>query len=636
MLTDKQFEYANTIHSSGKDLLKLINDVLDLSKVEAGKLEVTLEPINLIQLSNTVEGSFKHIAKQKGVDLKVIIDEELPEYIISDSLRVQQIINNLLSNALKFTEKGQVTFRIHHPKTDDNLVGRGIVEKSICLSIKDTGIGIPKEKQAVIFEAFKQSDGTTSRKYGGTGLGLSISRELANLLGGEIYLVSEEDKGSIFTLVLPEEYNDFKATNKLEVITEKNRGDSFQAEDIIQTPPINDDRNSLDQTDKSLLIIEDDYNFSKTLYELAHEKGYKVLMAEDGLSGIELAKAYIPDAVLLDIGLPDMSGWQVIDQLQKDKDTKDIPVHVISGREESTSNGNKIVSYIKKPVSLDKLNEVFAGIKEITSKEFKRLLILDQNKEDNQSISGILGSKDIHVTCLDSGEEAYKAFENQIFDCIIMDLQLKDMMAIEFLKGLQNENMANIPVIIHTEKILTQEEELELQQYAQSIVIKGARSSQRLIAEANLFLHNIDTKIEHDKIKIIKSSQEKERSLNNKKILVVDDDMRNVFALSSLLEEKGMKVVIGKNGAEGIEKLKENPDVDLILMDIMMPVMDGYAAMSDIRNKLNLRDIPIIALTAKAMKDDRQKCIEAGANDYLTKPLDIEKLISLLRVWLYK
>lgn len=626
LITEKYLEYANTIHLSGQDLLKLINDVLDLSKVEAGKMEVNIEEINIEHLSEYVERSFKHIGLEKGVDLIIELDEGLPETINSDLSRLEQILKNLLSNAFKFTEEGQVIFNISKAKEKRD---------SICISIKDSGIGIPDEKQADIFDAFKQSDGTTSRKYGGTGLGLSISKELASLLKGEIYMESQEGKGSTFFVIIPEDYNDLENRTKVESIKEKNNDNTLEKKEIY----IEDDRDNIREGDKLVLIIEDDINFSKVLSEVARAKAYKALIAGDGSSGISLAKKYNPDAILLDIDLPDINGWQVIQELKKDKTSKNIPIHVISGVEKEDLVEGKIVSHIKKPVSLDKLNNMFADIEGENSKDLKKILVIVSILEENKNILKKLAGDDREVISIKSGREAIEILNKESFDCIILDLNLKDMSGIDLLRKLSQDNLLKIPVIIYTEDILNEDEEMDLLRYTESIIIKGTRSSQRLIAETNLFLHNIDSKIEDRRlpsIKSIKSIEEKGSSLKDKKILIIDDDMRNVFAISSLLEEKGIKVVVGKNGKEGIEKLKIEENIDLILMDIMMPVMDGYEAMRRIRNEIGLEDTPIIALTAKAMKGDKEKAIESGANDYLTKPVDVERLISLLRVWLYK
>ncbi len=643
-LSEKQLQFAQTIHSSGSDLLKLINDILDLSKVEAGKLEFVFEEWNIEELVQYVERSFRPIAVQKGLDFIVNIEEELPRNIVTDSLRVQQIINNLLSNAFKFTSQGTVTFTAGSSINQEDKALNVDRKEMLRITIADTGIGIPKDKQNIIFDAFKQYDGTTSRKYGGTGLGLSISKELAINLGGNIELQSEPDKGSTFTLYLP-------INHTIESPLENKHENKKESSKIYQVEPtkdlgveskilknVQDDRNDIQPKDKHIIIIEDDYNFSQILMNLAQEKGYKCILAESGNSGLELTKKYKPDAVLLDIGLPDMNGWKVIELLKMDADTKKIPVHVISGDalQNSIEDLDGIVSYLQKPVSLENLDRAFNKIASMSSKPFRRLLVVDENKEQIEEIIQFIGNKDIQIITSDNGTDALRVLKKEQIDCMILDLNLKDISGFELLKILRAENVDDLPIIIHTAKVLTPDDEIELRKYSESIIVKGSRSIERLIAEATLFLHDLDSKIEQTKIKAIKSEQEKEDSLKNKKILVVDDDMRNVFALSSVLEDKGMRVVVGRNGKEGIEKLNSYPDIDLILMDIMMPEMDGYTAMMEIRKNEKYRKIPIIALTAKAMKDDKQKCIEAGASDYLTKPLDTDKLTSLLRVWLYK
>jgi signal transduction histidine kinase/DNA-binding response OmpR family regulator len=653
-LNDKQLEFANTIHSSGEDLLKLINDILDLSKIEAGKIDVNFEEISLLKLSHYAERTFSAVANEKELDFKIEIEDGLPESIVSDLQRVQQIVNNLISNAMKFTSKGCVTMTFHAGKKPGSSNSQEDISSYIGISITDTGIGIPIHKQDIIFEAFKQSDGTTSRKYGGTGLGLSISKELAALLGGFICLESKVGEGSTFTLMLPYEKDKQKQLlrgNEKSLNTPEGLGNTFinigsTEGEVGKTSgnnekvncKINDDRGSIKVNDKSLLIIEDDKNFASILFELAHEKGYKCLIAQEGVDGINLAIKYKPDAILLDIGLPDISGWRVIEKLKQNKDTESISVHVISANDHynASEKMNSILGYLKKPASLESLELVFMKIQEDALKPLKRILIVDENKDEFGSISENLSKKGFEITILDSGIEAYNLLVSEVFDCLILDLSLKDMSGFELLTKLRNEGITSLQIIIHTENQLTEEDELELQKYTQSIIIKGIRSPDRLLSEVSLFLHDLDMKIDEMSIKTIKSEHEKKDILNNKKILIVDDDMRNIFALTSVLEEKGSDVVVARNGKEGIKKLDENQDIDLILMDIMMPEMDGYAAIGEIRKKERHKKTPIIAITAKAMKDDKQKCIDAGANEYLTKPIDIDKLISLLRVWLYK
>ncbi|MBU3144591.1 response regulator [Clostridium sp. CF012] len=643
-LSAKQLEFAKTIHSSGGDLLKLINDILDLSKVEAGKMEVNFEKIFFTELEGYVDSLFRPVAAQKGLYFKVEIQDGLPKNILSDMQRVQQILNNLLSNAIKFTSNGGITMSVHSIKEHGILNFQGKTEKFIGISITDTGIGVPHDKQALIFEAFKQSDGTTSRKYGGTGLGLSISKELAGLLGGSIHLVSEVEKGSTFTLILPYQAEKGKllavdiekGTNTWQV--EENIIENIiENNEVIETKNI-DDRRIINAFEKYILIIEDDKKFASILVELAHEKGYKCLIAENGLTGIDLAMKYKPDAILLDIGLPDISGWKVVEKLKGNSETKNITVHVISGGDHYNSKEkvNSVLGYLKKPVSVESLDVVFMEIQNSISKPLKKVLIVDENKADGGNIVKVLSEKGFQITLLDSGIEAYNILKTELFDCLIMDLKSKDISGFQLLAKLDKESIENLQIIIYTENELSWQDELELQKYAQSIIIKGTRSAERLVSEVSLFLHDLDSKIEEKKIKVIKTQHEKEDALNNKKILVVDDDMRNIFALTSVLEEKGIKVVVGRNGEEAIKKLYENLDIDLILMDIMMPDMDGYTAIRAIRKQEGFHKTPILAITAKAMKDDKQKCIDAGADDYLTKPIDMDKLISLLRVWLYK
>ena len=649
LLTDKQREYAKTIHSSGKNLLRLINDILDLSKVEAGKMDINFEKVDLVELAEDIKRLFSPIALQKNLDFKIEIEKGLPEEIISDRQRLQQIVNNLLSNAFKFTSNGSVTINICKPKESDikHFDVKGDINKLISIEVTDTGIGIAEEKQKLIFEAFKQVDGTISRKYGGTGLGLSISTELAHLLGGTIYLKSQERGGSTFTLVI---LNDDSNVIELVQLNKENDPDKNKSlyTSLEETnmsvhndiPPINEvNYEEIERVDeKLLLIIEDDEQFLSILSELANKKNYKVLAEKSGEEGIKLAAKYKPDAILLDIGLPDINGWRVVDKLKSMEDTKNIPIHVISGREDKDSyeKFENLVGYLKKPVNLEELYNLFNNIEENILKDFKKILIIDENKEQIEIIYDSLSQRGFQVTALESGLEAYNLLKIEQFDCMILDLKLKDMNGLELLNKLKDEKMIKFPILIHTENNITQEDEEKLNKYAESIIIKGKSSIKRLLDEASLFFHSVDLKIDNEKIKNIKSSHEKENSLINKKILIVDDDMRNVFSLTSALEEKGIKVIVGRNGEEGIQKLQENSDIDLIIMDVMMPEMDGYTAMKEIRKEKQFKSIPIIAITAKAMKDDRQKCIEAGADDYLTKPVDISKLISLLRVWLYK
>ena len=645
-LTEKQLEYSKTIHSSGKNLLRLIDDILDLSKVESGKIDIHFDQVNLAELAENTKSLFTPIILQKNIDFKIEIEDGLPEKIISDEQRLQQIINNLLSNAFKFTETGYVKMNICRPKEEDikNYKIEENVNKLISIEIIDTGIGIPADKQTLIFEAFKQVDGTISRKYGGTGLGLSISRELARLLGGNIYLKSEEGKGSKFTLVFLDNDNmEQVKLNKEEYSSiDKNYHDNLE-EKIISENDINEftkdeHYESKKEDEKLLLIIEDDEQFSTLLSELAYKKNYKVLIEKNSDEAIKLAVKYKPYAILLDIGLANNSGVRVVDKLQNLEYTKNIPIHIISWKEDKNSYDKmkNLVWHIKKPYNLEELYNLFDKIETSLSNDSKKLLIVDEDKSQSNMIYNNLNERGFKITTLESGLDAYKLLKDEQFDCMILDLNLKDMNGIDLVNKLKEENLVNFPILIYTEGNITQEEEDKLNKYTESIIIKGNNSIDRLLDEVSLFFHSVDSNIDNKNFKNIKFSEEKENLLNNKNILIVDDDMRNVFSLTSALEEKGMNVVVGRNGSEGIKKLYEKNNIDLILMDVMMPEMDGYTAMKEIRKEKQFDNIPIIAITAKSMKEDRQKCIEAGSNDYLTKPVDINKLISLLKVWLYK
>lgn len=645
-LTEKQLEYSKTIHSSGKNLLRLIDDILDLSKVESGKIDINFDQVNLAELAENTKSLFTPIILQKNIDFNIEIEDGLPEKIISDEQRLQQIINNLLSNAFKFTETGYVKMNICIPKEEDikNYKIEENVNKLISIEIIDTGIGIPADKQTLIFEAFKQVDGTISRKYGGTGLGLSISRELARLLGGNIYLKSEEGKGSKFTLVFLDNDNmEQVKLNKEEYSgIDKNYRDNLE-EKIISENDINEftkdeHDESKKEDEKLLLIIEDDEQFSTLLSELAYKKNYKVLIEKNSDEAIKLAEKYNPYAILLDSGLSDNSGLRVVDKLQNLEYTKNIPIHIISWKEDKNSYDKmkNLVWHIKKPYNLEELYNLFDKIETSLSNDSKKLLIVDEDKSQSNMIYNNLNERGFKITTLESGLDAYKLLKDEQFDCMILDLNLKDMNGIDLVNKLKEENLVNFPILIYTEGNITQEEEDKLNKYTESIIIKGNNSIDRLLDEVSLFFHSVDSNIDNKNFKNIKFSEEKENLLNNKNILIVDDDMRNVFSLTSALEEKGMNVVVGRNGSEGIKKLYEINTIDLILMDVMMPEMDGYTAMKEIRKEKQFDNIPIIAITAKSMKEDRQKCIEAGSNDYLTKPVDINKLISLLKVWLYK
>ncbi|MBC8063010.1 MAG: response regulator, partial [Clostridiaceae bacterium] len=545
--TEKEMEFAKVIYSSGSDLLELINDILDLSKVESGKMEVVLENMNLKDLTEGIKRTFEPIALNKKLDFTTEIQVGVSEFICSDSMRVEQVIKNLLSNAFKFTSTGSVRLKIKPAKEEEIASLGGNINNAITISVTDTGIGIPENKKQTIFEAFKQSDGTTSRKYGGTGLGLSISRELARLLGGKIDLKSEEGKGSTFYFTIADKI--IEERKAVKVIEDKKTIEKLQElETTIKYQPIkktiNDDREHITKQDKCLLIIDDDANFSNILGTLAKKKGFKYIVASDGNSGIQLAEKFKPNAIILDIGLPDIDGWEVSSILQNNPQTSNIPVHIISAHESEPGNlvKNGIIGYLTKPVNLQQLDTLFGTISEVIKEQFKKLLVVSKELEQGQNIMKIFDNKQISTTVVQNGEEAYSLLVNGNYDVIVLDTELSDMSGYDFLNKLKEGNIIQVPLIIYTEKDISENEEIELQKYASSIIIDGPRSTERLIEEAKLFLYGVDKKTsnsEKEKWRI----DDKEMLLKNKKILLVDDDMRNVFAVSSILENQGIKVI---------------------------------------------------------------------------------------------
>lgn len=629
-LTAKQLEFSSTIHTAGSDLLNLINDILDLSKIESGKMEVLIEDMELERFADRMRQLFEHVAMNKNLKMIVDIAEDTPATIANDSQKVQQIVKNLLSNAFKFTHEGAVSLCIGPAPANVRLT-RLQAKDAVEIKVKDTGIGIPEDKQALIFEAFQQADGTTSRKYGGTGLGLSISKELAHLLGGEIVVASKVGEGSSFALYLPK-------TSMAKVLPQKTMESKPQAEEPIMHDYLVDDRNNLTKQDKSILIIEDDQNFAKVLRDLAHDKGFKCLVSDEGENGLHLADYYQPSAIVLDIGLPGINGWQVMEKLKANPRTSHIPVHFISAADKPMDALKMgAIGYLTKPASLDALDSTFKKIEDQISRPVKNLLIIEDNKIQRESIIELIGSGDVKSVGVESPQEALGELNKTDFDCIILDLGLRDASGYDLLATLKSDaKYRQIPVIIYTGKELSREEEEKLQKYSESIIIKGARSPERLLADTSLFLHRVESSLDENQQNMLKKAHNREAELAGRKVLLVDDDMRNVFALSSVLEGKELDIVVARNGREALKKLEEVSGIDIVLMDIMMPEMDGYEAMKHIRGNGKFSSLPIIALTAKAMKGDRTKCIEAGANDYIAKPIDTEKLLSLMRVWLQK
>ncbi len=656
-LTDQQVQFAKTIHSSGKDLLHLINDILDLSKVEAGKLDIIIEDVDINSLATNLQQSFLHLANEKSIAFTIEVEDGIPSTISTDRQRIEQILKNLLSNAFKFTQAGEVKLRILRPQTNTILaMSRLDSDNCIAFSVIDTGIGLAPEDQKVIFEAFQQVDGKSNKKFHGTGLGLSISRELSKLLGGEIQVQSEKGHGSAFTLYVPIDYYPLKKPKTGQTINDSftdrqpiqkfNASQKYQSADesVIPNPAhtskniLKDDRDQLTSSDRSILIIEDDLKFANILLSLTREKKFKGLCAINGESGIDLAHMYKPNAVILDIGLPGIDGWTVMEKLKTHPDTRHIPVHFISASENSIQARKMgAIGFLSKPVTMIQLEEAFNKIEAIISKKVKKLLVAENDKSQRDVILDLVGNDDVKTLVVRSGADAIRLLKNNDFDCMILDLFLDDMSGFNLLENIRKDAaISNVPVIIYTGQELSGNEQDKLRKYAESIVIKGVKSQERLLDETSLFLHRIEANLPEHKKKMIRRVHDRAAVLTDKKILIVDDDMRNVFALSSVLEQHKMKIVIGKNGREGLKQLANNPDIDIILMDIMMPEMDGYETMVQIRQKHEFDKIPIIALTAKAMKNDRNNCIDAGANDYMTKPVDIDKLLSLLQVWLYQ
>jgi CheY-like chemotaxis protein/CHASE3 domain sensor protein len=629
-LNQDQVESAEIIYKSGHDLLVLINEVLDLSKIEAGKMGITIERVSLKNFTDDLLRDFKHHAEQKGLKLTCKLDNELPESIRTDSQRLNQILKNLLSNAIKFTEKGSVSISVNRH-----------TESTIIISVTDTGIGIQEDKKIAIFEAFQQADGGTSRKYGGTGLGLSISRELAKLLGTEIKLSSKLKEGSTFSLIIPLEIhseNEPVRTNKLkEPVLHASRSESSNTQ-YLNYPSIEDDRDTITKDDKVVLIIEDDLKFAAILLKQANKKGFKCLSAATGEDGLALAVKYKPHAIILDIDLPGINGHKVLAELKANPGIRHIPVHIVSINERSLDPIKEgAIEYLMKPVDKKDLEDAFNRIENFVSRKMKNLLIIEDDENSRKAMRKLIGNGDVKCFEAGTGKDALEMYQQNHIDCIVLDIGLPDMSGFDLIYKLENIKDHNIPpIIIYTGKELTKEENNELQKYAESIIIKGVKSEDRLLDETALFLHRTISNLPESKQLIINNLYDKEAIFHSKKILLVDDDMRNVFALSKILKERGMEIVKAENGKNALEMLNIHQDIDLVLMDIMMPEMDGYEAMKRIRSEGKFKSLPVIALTAKAMKDDKQKCIDAGASDYITKPVDVERLLSLMRVWLSK
>ncbi|HXU94617.1 MAG TPA: response regulator [Gallionella sp.] len=638
-LTGKQVEFAATIHSAGKDLLNLINDILDLSKVEAGQMQLHYSEIPVSGLRDSLHYLFTPLAEQKKLEFRMEVDGEVPARFQGDEQRIQQILKNLISNALKFTAKGTVNVRISAAGQDNPLP-----VPALAFAVHDTGIGIPPEKQQLIFQAFQQADGSISRKYGGTGLGLSISLQLARAMQGDIRMSSEEGKGSLFTLYLPlaeagVATEESGASRIADVVAGGNILLPVKHEESAYfAAPLPDDREQLTAGDKSILVIEDDLGFAAILQEMIRKRGFPVLLASNGESGVALAERYMPSAIVLDVMLPHIDGWHVMRRLKDNPNTRHIPVHFITcegDRQKALSMG--AIGFATKPVSTEQLNDVFRTLEGSIAKSVKHLLIVEDNTNEAKSMVALLEGGDVEVTAVASGMEALSLLSSGEFDCMVLDLNLSDMSGFELLERIEAApGLRRIPVIIHSGRELTHEDERKLRRHAESIIIKGSRSPERLLNEVSLFLHLVESNLHPDKQRMIRTAIDKEAMLEGRKVLLVDDDMRNIFSLSSILAEKNMKVIEAENGKEALARLEEHPDVAIVLMDIMMPEMDGYTAMREIRKNERFGQMPIIAMTAKALKGDHEKCIEAGASDYIAKPVEVEKLFSLMRVWTFQ
>ena len=662
-LSTEQVESARVIFESGGDLLNLINEILDLSKIEAGRMEVRPENVDIADLRQSMLSQFGHMAQNQGLTFQIVSAEGAPTRLITDSQRLGQILKNLVGNALKFTEVGGVTVAFACPEVGTDLSRSSLApERSIAMHVTDTGIGIPLDKQKVIFEAFQQADSGDRRRFGGTGLGLSISRELVRLLGGEIQLQSEPGRGSTFTVYLPLNVVTpgsalAKPTGPLPVLSPKGTAlpasrpatsaipipaksatalaPSAGASPSVRPATVEDDRSTLQEDEHSILIVEDDARFARILAGHVKKRGFKCLVALTGEEGLELARAYRPGGIVLDIKLPNMDGWAVLNALKADVDTRHIPVHIVSA-EDPSPEGLRIgaIGHASKPLQTEQIELLLGRIEAASADADKLVLVVEDDATMRRETVRIIGNGNVKVVEVATGLEALKAVRERNFALIVLDLGLPDMPGLELLKLMAQERITLPPIIIYTVRELTSDEEATLRHYADSIILKDVRSQERLIDEVALFLHRVVSDLPEDKRRTIRRLHETDEPLRGRKVLIVEDDMRTMFAMARLLAEHGVNPVKAENGERALAMLATHPDVDLALMDMMMPVMDGYEACRRIRSDGRHANLPIIALTAKAMKEDRQKCIEAGASDYLSKPVDPDRLLSLMRVWL--
>jgi CheY-like chemotaxis protein/HAMP domain-containing protein/signal transduction histidine kinase len=661
-LTPRQTEFARTIHGSGRDLLVLINDILDLSKIESGTVTVDVGDVSFADLAEYVERTFRHVAESRSLAFKLDMDPGLPKAMQTDAQRLQQVLKNLLANAFKFTDKGEVTLRIR-PATGGWAPEHPVLSRArsvVAFEVSDTGIGIAGDKQQVIFEAFHQAMGGTGRKYGGTGLGLAISREISRLLGGELTLEkSAPGEGSTFVLYVPQSYA-APSRPRSQASSASSAGSpapgggaqkppaltpAVTRSEIVLAPPepsptedIQDDGEDIRPGDRVLLVVEDDLAFSRFLYDLAHEKGFKAVVTSRGARALVLARELKPSAITLDISLPDVDGWRVLERLKEDAATRHIPVYFISVAEEpERALQQGALGFLHKPADREALAGAFDTVREFVDRRVKKLLVLEDDEIQRNSILELIGNRDVSSVAVATGEEALAALEREHYDCMVLDLLLPDMPGLELLQRIKKQpRLRSLPIIVYTGKDLSREEERELKRLAQTIILKDVRSPERLLDETALFLHRNAATMPESKRQIIDTLHQSDTLLAGKKVLLVDDDVRNIFAMTSILERHQMEVLPAESGPDAVKLLERHPDVNVVLMDIMLPEMDGYETTRTIRRRPRFRDLPIIALTAKAMKGDREKCLEAGASDYIAKPVDTEQLLSLLRVWLYR
>lgn len=647
-LSDQQVKFAQTIFSAGNDLLALINDILDLSKIESGKVEIAPETVLVARTIDTLIKTFDPVAQQKKLRLVAHVDAATPDSLHTDPQRLGQILKNLLSNALKFTDQGEVSVHVA-PNPDGGLL----------FAVRDTGIGIAEHQQQIIFEAFRQADGSTHRKYGGTGLGLSISRDLARLLGGDLSVDSAPGQGSTFTLMLPlqcpvqgdadvaparvDERPTLSAVSARPEAGASRAASQAVTSTLLKPPSIEDDRTHLVPDARLILAIEDDLRFSAILRDLVHEMGFQFVATHSANDGVAAAVQYRPSAILLDMNLPDHSGLGVLDLLKHNPKTRHIPVHVLSVADYSQEALERgAIGYALKPVKREQLVDAIRRLEAKFSQSLRRVLVVEDDERQRESITQLLAGGDVQINAVATAGEALDQLKAHTYDCMVVDLNLPDLSGYEFLEKMASQHEVSFPpVIVYTGRSLTREEEQQLRRFSKSIIIKDARSPERLLDEVTLFIHQVESRLPAERQRMLKEVRDRDATLEGRRILIVEDDVRNVFALTSVLEPKGATIEIARNGQEALDALAASRSptarpIDLVLMDIMMPEMDGITAMRQIRKQVEWTKLPIIALTAKAMKDDQEKCLAAGANDYIAKPLDVEKLLSLVRVWMPK